>query len=620
MIARARKKKESSRLLTRLSVPVFALIVAIVVLFSAAASYLLIRLQNDHTLKMADQSLKFVHRNIRYQFETMNNVAAYVMSNPSIDGLLESKTREAYEGVDDFFALRTNLENLSLLSLLNDFGSGNAVATSYAVSLALRPASGLYGMATSRFDPIPGIYKDDDLQQEVWYRNLIQGDRKTVWWGQKTGSSGTAMIYSARMKTSIKDGRDVGIVIVGANTGSIRSVFDNAPIENGYHLLLDENDQVIYSEKYGFLDFVGDLPYVEQLQGQRGSSVEKIDGEKHRVMFETFENGWKLLTVVPESHFSQYTFAISAIGAATAIVALMIAGFVFRRIVVRVTVPLTRLVSAMHRPEVLEFKEALPEQRSGIYEVDELGLKFSTMLVAMRDLIEKSFAEEMDRKQLQLDLLQARINPHFLYNTLDLINCRAIMAGDREASQIVRSLANVFRYNLNRGETWITLEDEIKQVEAYLGIQQMMMDRLGMEFRIPEPLLSASIVHFSLQPLVENAIVHGFSDSSGDCKIEISAEREEDVLVLRVRDNGKGCDAAERNQWLNEHNGSGGERTEDGRRSGYGTLNVHRRIQLHCGEAYGLKYIDSIEGACVEVRLPYRQEIGQRSKEAAAYV
>jgi len=611
------KKSGTSGLLSRLSVPVFALIVAIIAFFATAASYVLIRVQNDHTLRMADQSLKFVHRNVRYQLDTMNNVAAYVLASPSIDGLLESKDREAYDAVDDFFALRTNLENLSLLSLLNDFGSGRVAATSYSVSLALRPASGLYAMATDRFDPTPGIYKDGDLREEGWYRNLTGGERKTVWWGQKTGTSGAPMIYSARTKTSIKDGRDVGIVIVGANTGSIRGVFENAPLDKGYHLLLDENDRVLYSERYGFLEEVGSLPYVAGLVGPRGSAVEKIDGEKHRVMFETFDNGWRLLTVVPESHFNRYTFAISAIGAATAVVALLIAGYFLRRIVVRVTVPVTRLVSAMHRPEVLEFKEPLPAQRSGIYEIDELGEKFGSMLVAMRGLIEKSFAEEMDRKQLQLDLLQARINPHFLYNTLDLINCRAILSGDRETSLIVRSLANVFRYGLNRGETWITLEDEISQVEAYLRIQRRMAENLRTDIRIPDELLSATIVHFSLQPLVENAIVHGFGDRSEDALIEIVAERDGDVLVLSVRDNGKGCDAEERNRKLLRSAESESGRKEDGSRSGYGTYNVHRRIQLHCGEGYGLRYVGTERGTCVEARLPYRRETGTRRSEEA---
>ncbi|MBW7457822.1 histidine kinase, partial [Paenibacillus sepulcri] len=501
MLIRKRMRSGSSSLLSKLSLPIFVLIVTFIALFATAASYILIRVQNDHTHKMAEQSMKFVYRNVWYQFDTMNNVAAFVSTNQSIESLLENNYEESFEAVGDFFALQSNLQNLSLLSLLNDFGSRRDAQQSYVVSLALDPGVGLYEMATDHFYPVTGIFKSGDLQSEPWYRSLGEGQQRTAWWGQKSGQANAAMIYSARKKSSIKDGRSIGTIIIGADTGSIKSVFDNAPLEKGYHLLLDESDRVIFSERYDFLENVSGLPYMQALTGASGSLVAKVDGEKDRVMFETLENGWKLLTVVPESHFSRYTIAISAIGAATAAAALLVAGFWLRRIVVRVTVPITRLVSAVQRPEVVEFKEPLPNQNSGIYEVDELHQKFASMLVTIHGLIEKSFVEEMERRQLQLELLHAQINPHFLYNTLDLINCRAIMAGDVEASQIVRSLANVFRYGLNRGQAWITVEHEIRQVEAYLHIQQMMMDNLQVAVNVPDELLSATIVHLCLQPL-----------------------------------------------------------------------------------------------------------------------
>nr|WP_286672540.1 sensor histidine kinase [Cohnella hashimotonis] len=634
-------------MLSRLRLPIFALIVVIIAFFATAASYILIRVQNDHTRDTAEQSMKFVYRNIWYQFDTMNNVAAFILSNPSIEGLLESEYPAAYEAVDDFFALQTNLQNLSLLSLLNGLGSDRVPTRSYVVSIALEPSSGLYAMAPDRYDPSTGIYKSVDLHNQDWYRNLSDGKRQAEWWGQRAGAFNPAMIYAARKKTSIKDGRHIGTVIVGADTGSIRSIFENAKLAKGYHLLLDESDRVIFSERYAFLTPAGDLPYVDAAAGASGSLVRKIDGEPHRVMYETFANGWKLLTIVPESHFSQYTFAISAIGAATAIVALLIAGFILNRIVVRVTVPITRLVGAMHRPEVLAFKEPLPEQNSGIYEVDELGQKFATMLVTLHGLIEKSFAEEIERRQLQLELLQAQINPHFLYNTLDLINCRAILSGDKETGGIVRALANMFRYGLNRGQTWISLEGEIKHVEAYLHIQRLLMDDLAVDIRVPDDLLTATMLHFCLQPLAENAIVHGFAGRTEGCRIVIEARLDGISLRLRVQDNGVGCDAEAMNRMLEElpqgvpgadgsvtaatgrlgsDSASGGDADEAvgaaaeypavasrhakaGSGSGYGTLNVHRRIRLYCGEAFGLKYVQTAEGTCVEAVLPFRPNL-----------
>ncbi|KIL38340.1 hypothetical protein SD70_27095 [Gordoniibacillus kamchatkensis] len=620
MVLRRRKRGGYSGLPSRLGLPIFALIVTFIALFATASSFILIRVQNDHTLKMAEQSMKFVYRNVAYQFDTMNNVAAFIISNQSIENLLESTYEQPFEAVGDFYTLQTNLQNLSLLSLLNDFGTSNAVKQSYVVSVALEPESGLYGMAPDHFYPATGIFKNGDLRNQEWYRSLSRGERKTVWWGQKTDPLNAPMIYSARTKTSIKDGRSIGTVIVGADTQSIKGVFDNAPLDQGYYMLLDENDRVICSERYGFLENAGTLPQVRSLSGTRGSGIAKIDGENERVMFETLENGWRLLAVVPESHFNRYTFAISAIGAATAAASLLVAGFWLRKIVVRVTVPITRLVTAIQRPEVAEGKEPLPYQNTGIYEVDELNQKFASMLVALHRLIEKSFAEEIERRQLQLELLHAQINPHFLYNTLDLINCRAIMAGDRETSEIVRALASVFRYGLNRGQTWISLEGEVKQVEAYLHIQRMMMDDLHVELRVPEELLPAQVVHLTLQPLAENAIKHGFASRTSGCRIAISARLEGTELVLRVEDNGSGCDADQMNALLRRQpaNEAGGK--AGGVATGYGTMNVHRRIQLHCGEPYGLHYVQAEEGTCVEIRLPFRREQPSTGNERTANV
>ncbi|WP_409340715.1 sensor histidine kinase [Paenibacillus sp. MBLB4367] len=606
MVAFKRKGIRKSGLLARLSLPIFALIVTIVALFATTASYLLIRVQNDHTLKLAEQSIKFVYRNVGYQFDTMNNVAAFILANQSIENLLEGTYQKPFEAVGDFYAVQTNLENLSLLSLLSDFGSRSVAQQSYVVSLALEPGSGLYELATDHFYPATGIYKQDDLQNQEWFLSLQEGKGQTVWWGQKTERLEAPILYLARKKMSTKDGRSIGTVIVGANNRSIKAVFDNAPLEMGYHLLLDESNRVMFSEKYDFLQDAGTLPYVRELTDARGSHVTKIDGEKHRVMFETLNNGWKLLAVVPESHFSRYTFAISAIGAVTAAAALLAAGLWLRRIVVRVTVPITRLVAAIQRPEVVEFKEPLPNQNTGIYEVDELNQKFDSMLVTIRGLIEKSFSEEIERRQLQLELLQAQINPHFLYNTLDLINCRAIMAGDRETSRIVRSLANVFRYGLNEGQPLITLEGEIKHVEAYLLIQKMLIDDLEVDIQVPEALLTERLVHLTLQPLAENAIIHGFADRSSGCRIAISARTEGEALVLQVADNGKGCDPERMNRMLGQRDESQpGETAGEGEsKSGFGTSNVHRRIRLHCGETYGLRYRKTSEGTCVEVVLP----------------
>ncbi|WMT40096.1 histidine kinase [Paenibacillus sp. D2_2] len=429
---------------------------------------------------------------------------------------------------------------------------------------------------------------------------MNRNDSDGVWWAQPFGRG--KMVYMANRKLSYKDGRNIGTVMVGADTRSIQSVIGNAPIDKGYYLLLDEKNHVIYSAQHSFMEDLNGTPYVQALHGIKGTIKANVDNESYRIMYDSFDNGWKLVALVPESHFSRYTFTITVICTIIGLVTLIVSGIWMHAIVARVTVPISQLVNAMQRRDVLELEEPLPSSISEIYEINELNQQFSAMLVMIRQLIEKSFTEEIERRQLQLELLQAQINPHFLYNTLDLINCRALISGDIETSMIVRSLANVFRYGLNKGKTWIPLNDEACQVEAYLDIQKQMLDDLTISIDIPEDLAAVLVIHLILQPLAENCIVHGFANKTSDCRIEISARRESESVILRVEDNGSGVDPDLMNYRLARE--SSKEKSSEG---GYGTLNVHRRILLNCKERkgdYGLRYIRVPNGTCVEAVMP----------------
>ncbi len=546
--------------------------------------------------------MTFVYENMGYQFATMNNTAAFVMSNPSYDNLIDIGSRQPYEAISDFFSLQTHLQNLSLVSLLNDFGPANSTKQTYVIALALEPSMGLYEVATEEFYPTTGIYRSEKLREKPWYMELNSRDKQAVWWVEEAGVQ--PLIFVAQKKTSFRNGQHIGTVLVGADISGIKGVMNHAPIEKGYHILLDESGRVIYSDSHAFMQDLSGTDLVRSLEGSSGSITINVKGERQIELYDTFENGWKVLTFVPEGDISRDTTVITMAGVLIGALGLIAAGFMLRRIVIKVSVPINRLVSAMQRPDILEGKEPLPSAIGGIYEVNELYSKFTSMLVVNRELAEKAYRDEISKRQLQLELLQLQINPHFLYNTLDLINCRAILSGDQDSSKLVRSLANVFRYGLNKGNTWITLDDEVRQVSAYLDIQTMMLADLKYEIEIPPTIKSTPVVHLILQPLAENCIVHGFSNRTEQCRIRIRGREEEGMLVLRVEDNGQGANAESLNGLLAESLKEQTGNSSSGGSSGYGTFNVHRRIKLHCGEPFGLRYVAVPEGTCVEAVVP----------------
>jgi two-component system sensor histidine kinase YesM len=176
-------------------------------------------------------------------------------------------------------------------------------------------------------------------------------------------------------------------------------------------------------------------------------------------------------------------------------------------------------------------------------EFADLIEQYKNMMRQIRELIEKLYVSEMNKQRAELDAknaelqaLQARINPHFLYNTLDSINLYAIQYNVPVICEMIDSLANLFRYTLNNSGTVITLDQEINHTRDYLKLQALRMrDDLRYSFEIPGELRNVRIVKLVLQPLVENSIRHGFIGKPAPLEITISARREKENAIVYLR-------------------------------------------------------------------------------------
>ena len=183
--------------------------------------------------------------------------------------------------------------------------------------------------------------------------------------------------------------------------------------------------------------------------------------------------------------------------------------------------------------------------------------------------------EQENLKKSELRALQAQINPHFLYNTLDAIVWLAEAGQSKEVIHITRALSDFFRISLSQGKDWIPLSEEIKHLTGYLTIQKIRYrDILDYEIDIPETLGSCQVLKLVLQPLVENAIYHGVKHRRGRGLIKVTGAAEGDYLVLRVQDNGAGM-TPERLAQVRS-----GLSADTGESAGYGLFNVTKRIQL----------------------------------------
>lgn len=244
-----------------------------------------------------------------------------------------------------------------------------------------------------------------------------------------------------------------------------------------------------------------------------------------------------------------------------------------------------------------------------IVELRTLDRGFDEMAARVNSLIARQVDDQRTLHRAELELLQAQINPHFLYNTLDSIAILAEMERNEDVVTMVTSLSTFFRNSLNRGEDLISLRAECEQVNSYLAIQKIRYsDILRAEMDIPEALTGCLVPKLILQPLVENALYHGIKNRRGVGTITITGETEGDDLLLRVRDNGVGM-TPEQVQALQAG-------IYEDRHTGLGLLNVHKRIRLYCGEPYGLTFASELgHGTTVTVRLPRTLAADRHDKE-----
>ncbi|WP_256992431.1 sensor histidine kinase [Paenibacillus sp. XY044] len=255
-----------------------------------------------------------------------------------------------------------------------------------------------------------------------------------------------------------------------------------------------------------------------------------------------------------------------------------------------------RIIHLKHKVDKVEQNNLdVVIQSSSRDEFGELTNGIGKMLGRINSLIHQVYQAEIARQQSEYQRLINQINPHFLYNTLSFIHWRAKKKRDLETGYMVSTLAKFYRTTLNGGRDMATVSNEIEHIRAYLDLQLVMNDGdFDVEFQVEDETADLKIIHFVLQPIVENAIKHGFTDPEAEetPRIVIAAHRHERILTLSVTDNGVGMTPVQAAKLLSAENG------------GTGVKNVNDRMKLFYGPPYGLA-IDSVPGKGTTVTLTF---------------
>ncbi len=251
-------------------------------------------------------------------------------------------------------------------------------------------------------------------------------------------------------------------------------------------------------------------------------------------------------------------------------------------------------------------------------EITELGLSFNIMIGKIKELLDSKMKEQENLKKAELRALQAQINPHFLYNTLDTIIWMAEAKKTAQVVEIVSALSRFFRISLSKGMDWITIAEEVERTRSYLTIQKMRYrDILDFKIEVDESVSEYTVLKLILQPLVENALYHGIKNKRQGGTIWVRARHSgEGEILLEVEDNGIGFTPEKLAQLRAELDDDSGDIKLE---SGFGIGNVNRRIRLYYGKPYGLSVRSEYNtGTCVTLVIPAKTEAFSPQEDGAA--
>jgi len=333
----------------------------------------------------------------------------------------------------------------------------------------------------------------------------------------------------------------------------------------------------------------------------RNQTVLSHGGERYLVFHQYSANRlWGLMFIVPLSELFRASDQLRFYLIMTSALSLVITALIALGISRQVTGNIRKLERTMRRVEDGEFTvQVNPTSRD---EIGLLGIRFNAMVARINELIQHLYVERMAKQQAEFQVLKAQIHPHFLYNTLGSILWLARMHKQDNIAMMTKSLIDLLKGSVSRTSEYVTVREEFDYIDNYLSIQKFRFEnRFRVRYELDETIRWHRMLNFILQPLVENALLHGIEMSKGDGTIAIRARPSGDQLILEVEDNGIGMTGEQIRSLLSEDRG---DPHYPGLHS-IGVYNVNARIKLYCGDGYGLRYrSEPGQGTLVTVVLP----------------
>jgi sensor histidine kinase YesM len=428
-------------------------------------------------------------------------------------------------------------------------------------------------------------------EKTEWYAEMAD-ERPFYWTFNWAENPSRPSIYLNKWLIDYLSNERFGILHVEvSNQAFFDQITNPLALKKGGFLVLDAEGRMLAN--YFDQEPGGDLGARPDLQPVYGAAhgwfSAKINGLQSMVVYDTNRLGWKVVTIVSQQELWQKLQLVRRAAVIVCVLFVVLTVSVLTGFGLRTSKRLNSLIRSMRR--VRDGDIGLTLKVHGNDELADLEAEFNNMSVRLEQSLRDISVARSRAETEKLNLLQAQINPHFLYNTLALVKSMAMDVHSNEISDTVDALAKFFRIALNRGVDRLPFREELEHIQAYLAIHESRYPgRLTVVYAIEEEALACEVVKITLQPIVENALLHAFVSTGGRGRLTITAQLRQDMLALTIADNGSGMTPEALRQL--EENGSGG----------FGVYNVRERLKRHYGPGFRMA-IDSVPGEGTQVQL-----------------
>ena len=438
----------------------------------------------------------------------------------------------------------------------------------------------------------------DELESASWYQDALAREGAHVIFLDRRGGERNTTIGIARSIVNIYDHQSYGVALIEIPYSLIdETVYSGSAqseLQQGRIVICDDQDQLIYSTQPELTEQQPDRQD-RPAAGKPAMQVFYADGaEQMRVTYVSDRTGWMYEYVCPMKYLLKDMAQIKTVSSLLMLSVSLVTVCLLILFSHRTFRPLGELITAMQKVKAGDY--SVQVQTYSRDEFEYLGQTFNDMAQSIHDLIQKVYTAKLMQRDAQLKVLQQQINPHFLYNTFETMRGVALCENNENLADVIKNISEFMRYNMYGSDGTSSLETELRHVTNYISIMDFRFDnKIRLCTDLSPRLLRQSIPKFTLQPIVENAVLHGFRQKRSDCVIRISGRIEGLDAWLEIADNGSGIDA----QTLSKIN-AGLDRTylADGSETGHvsiGILNVNSRLRLNYGDRYGVR-LNSCEG------------------------